>query len=106
MTNFAPGAIVRWVDADGNNVFYKLVEVVGGKAKWITLIDTRYGNVTLQSTYDKNYEIVNIVSGSRLQAINSDKDEIKFVNSATGNVTVVFNARYQEEPRNLRACWP
>lgn len=40
----------------------------------------------------KNYEIVNIVSGSRLQAINSDKDEIKFVNSATGNVTVVFNA--------------
>lgn len=92
VTNFAPGAIVRWVDADGNNVFYKLVEIVGGKAKWITLIDTKYGNVTLQSTYDKNYEIVNIVSGSRLQAINSDKDEIKFVNSATGNVTVVFNA--------------
>lgn len=90
--NFAPGAIARWVDADGNDVFYKLVEVVGGKAKWITLIDTKYGNVTLQSTYDKNYEIVNIVSGSRLQAINSDKDEIKFVNSATGNVTVVFNA--------------
>lgn len=90
--NFAPGAIARWVDADGNNVFYKLVEIVGGKAKWITLIDTRYGNVTLQSTYDKNYEIVNIVSGSRLQAINSDKDEIKFVNSATGNVAVVFNA--------------
>lgn len=92
VTNFAPGAIARWVDADGNDVFYKLVEIVGGKAKWITLIDTRYGNVTLQSTYDKNYEIVNIVSGSRLQAINSDKDEIKFVNSATGNVTVVFNA--------------
>lgn len=92
VTNFAPGAIARWVDADGNNVFYKLVEIVGGKAKWITLIDTRYGNVTLQSTYDKNYEIVNIVSGSRLQAINSDKDEIKFVNSTTGNVTVVFNA--------------
>lgn len=92
VTNFAPGAIARWVDADGNNVFYKLVEIVGGKAKWITLIDTRYGNVTLQSTYDKNYEIVNIVSGSRLQAINSDKDEIKFVNSATGNVAVVFNA--------------
>lgn len=90
--NFAPGAIARWIDADGNNVFYKLVEIVGGKAKWITLIDTKYGNVTLQSTYDKNYEIVNIVSGSRLQAINSDKDEIKFVNSATGNVTVVFNA--------------
>lgn len=90
--NFAPGAIARWVDADGNDVFYKLVEIVGGKAKWITLIDTKYGNVTLQSTYDKNYEIVNIVSGSRLQAINSDKDEIKFVNSATGNVTVVFNA--------------
>lgn len=92
VTNFAPGAIARWVDADGNNVFYKLVEIVGGKAKWITLIDTKYGNVTIQSTYDKNYEIVNIVSGSRLQAINSDKDEIKFVNSATGNVTVVFNA--------------
>lgn len=92
VTNFAPGAIARWVDADGNNVFYKLVEIVGGKAKWITLIDTKYGNVTLQSTYDKNYEIVNIVSGSRLQAINSDKDEIKFVNSAIGNVTVVFNA--------------
>lgn len=92
VTNFAPGAIARWVDADGNDVFYKLVEIVGGKAKWITLIDTKYGNVTLQSTYDKNYEIVNIVSGSRLQAINSDKDEIKFVNSATGNVTVVFNA--------------
>lgn len=90
--NFVPGAIARWVDADGNDVFYKLVEIVGGKAKWITLIDTKYGNVTLQSTYDKNYEIVNIVSGSRLQAINSDKDEIKFVNSATGNVTVVFNA--------------
>lgn len=92
VTNFVPGAIARWVDADGNNVFYKLVEIVGGKAKWITLIDTKYGNVTIQSTYDKNYEIVNIVSGSRLQAINSDKDEIKFVNSATGNVTVVFNA--------------
>lgn len=89
--NFAPGAIARWVDADGNDVFYKLVEVVGGKAKWITLIDTRYGNVTLQSTYDKNYEIVNIVSGSRLQAINSEKNDIKFVNSATGNVTVVLN---------------
>lgn len=89
--DFVPGAIARWVDADGNDVFYKLVEVVGGKAKWITLIDTKYGNVTLQSTYDKNYEIVNIVSGSRLQAINSDKDEIKFVNSATGNVTVVLN---------------
>ena len=55
------GAIARWVDADGNDVFYKLVEIVGGKAKWITLIDTKYGNVTLQSTYDKNYEIVNIV---------------------------------------------
>lgn len=89
--NFAPGAIARWVDADGNDVFYKLVEIVGGKAKWITLIDTKYGNVTLQSTYDKNYEIVNIVSGSRLQAINSEKNDIKFVNSATGNVTVVLN---------------
>jgi hypothetical protein len=89
--NFAPGAIARWVDADGNDVFYKLVEVVGGKAKWITLIDTKYGNVTLQSTYDKNYEIVNIVSGSRLQAINSEKNDIKFVNSATGNVTIVLN---------------
>lgn len=89
--NFAPGAIARWVDADGNDVFYKLVEIVGGKAKWIILIDTKYGNVTLQSTYDKNYEIVNIVSGSRLQAINSEKNDIKFVNSATGNVTVVLN---------------
>lgn len=89
--NFAPGAIARWVDADGNDVFYKLVEIVGGKAKWITLIDTKYGNVTLQSTYDKNYEIVNIVSGSRLQAINSEKNDIKFVNSAMGNVTVVLN---------------
>lgn len=89
--NFAPGAIARWVDADGNDVFYKLVEIVGGKAKWITLIDTKYGNVTLQSTYDKNYEIVNIVSGSRLQAINSEKNDIKFVNSTTGNVTVVLN---------------
>lgn len=89
--NFAPGAIARWVDADGNDVFYKLVEIVGGKAKWITLIDTKYGNVTLQSTYNKNYEIVNIVSGSRLQAINSEKNDIKFVNSATGNVTVVLN---------------
>lgn len=89
--NFAPGAIARWIDADGNNVFYKLVEIVGGKAKWIILIDTKYGNVTLQSTYDKNYEIVNIVSGSRLQAINSEKNDIKFVNSATGNVTVVLN---------------
>lgn len=91
VTNFAPGAIARWIDADGNNVFYKLVEIVGGKAKWITLIDTKYGNVTLQSTYDKNYEIVNIVSGSRLQAINSEKNDIKFVNSVTGNVTVVLN---------------
>lgn len=91
VTNFAPGAIARWIDADGNNVFYKLVEIVGGKAKWITLIDTKYGNVTIQSTYDKNYEIVNIVSGSRLQAINSEKNDIKFVNSATGNVTVVLN---------------
>lgn len=91
VTNFAPGAIARWVDADGNDVFYKLVEIVGGKAKWIILIDTKYGNVTLQSTYDKNYEIVNIVSGSRLQAINSEKNDIKFVNSATGNVTVVLN---------------
>lgn len=91
VTNFAPGAIARWVDADGNDVFYKLVEIVGGKAKWITLIDTKYGNVTIQSTYDKNYEIVNIVSGSRLQAINSEKNDIKFVNSATGNVTVVLN---------------
>lgn len=91
VTNFAPGAIARWVDSDGNDVFYKLVEIVGGKAKWITLIDTKYGNVTLQSTYDKNYEIVNIVSGSRLQAINSEKNDIKFVNSATGNVTVVLN---------------
>lgn len=89
--NFVPGAIARWIDADGNDVFYKLVEIVGGKAKWITLIDTKYGNVTLQSTYDKNYEIVNIVSGSRLQAINSEKNDIKFVNSATGNVTVVLN---------------
>lgn len=91
VTNFVPGAIARWIDADGNDVFYKLVEIVGGKAKWITLIDTKYGNVTLQSTYDKNYEIVNIVSGSRLQAINSEKNDIKFVNSATGNVTVVLN---------------
>lgn len=91
VTNFVPGAIARWVDADGNDVFYKLVEIVGGKAKWIILIDTKYGNVTLQSTYDKNYEIVNIVSGSRLQAINSEKNDIKFVNSATGNVTVVLN---------------
>jgi hypothetical protein len=91
VTNFAPGAIARWIDADGNDVFYKLVEIVDGKAKWITLIDTKYGNVTLQSTYDKNYEIVNIVSGSRLQAINSEKNDIKFVNSATGNVTVVLN---------------
>lgn len=58
----------------------------------INNIKERFSDVELQSTYDKNYEIVNIVSGSRLQAINSDKDEIKFVNSTTGNVTVVFNA--------------
>lgn len=89
--NFIPGAIARWIDADGNNVFYKLAEITGGKADWVVLIDTKYGNVTLQSTYDKNYEIVNIVSGSRLQAINSEKNEIKFVNSAAGNVTVVLN---------------
>ncbi len=80
-------------------MFYKLVDIVGGKAKWITLIDTKYGNVTLQSTYDKNYEIVNIVSGSRLQAINSEKNDIKFVNSATGNVTVVLNGTVSGEPR-------
>lgn len=101
VTNFAPGAIARWVDADGNDVFYKLVEIVGGKAKWITLIDTKYGNVTLQSTYDKNYEIVNIVSGSRLQAINSEKNDIKFVNSATGNVTVVLNGTVSGRAKKL-----
>lgn len=101
VTNFAPGAIARWVDADGNDVFYKLVEIVGGKAKWITLIDTKYGNVTLQSTYDKNYEIVNIVSGSRLQAINSEKNDVKFVNSATDNVTVVLNGTVSGRAKKL-----
>lgn len=68
-----------------------IVNDINQKIEDSTLIDTKYGNVTLQSTYDKNYEIVNIVSGSRLQAINSEKNDIKFVNSATGNVTIVLN---------------
>lgn len=89
---FSPGAVVRWTDADGNDRFYKLVEIAGGKAKWVKLIDTRYGNVTLEEVYDKDYTIINVTSGSRLKGVSSDVDMLKIVNSASGNVTLEFDA--------------
>lgn len=90
--DFVPGAIVRYVYPDtGDFVFYKLVEVSEDVADWCVLVDSRFGDVNLETVYDKNYEVVNIVSGSRLTGIKSLSEDIKFVNSAVGNVTIVFN---------------
>lgn len=98
---FSPGAVAKWTDADGNDRFYKLVEIVGGNAKWVTLIDTRYGNVTLEEVYDKDYTIINVTSGSRLKGVSSDVDTLKIVNSASGNVTLEFDATVSRPAKAL-----
>lgn len=90
--DFSEGAVVKYVDSDGNAVFYKLVELGENGAVWTTIIDARFGNVTLETTYDKDYRIVNVTSGSALTGISSDVDYLKIVNSAAGNITITFDA--------------
>lgn len=90
---FLPGAIVRYVDpGTGDYAFYKIADLTNGVPTWVALIDSRYGNVRLETTYTDRYEIANVTSGSRLTAVNSKADDIKFVNSTVGNLTMVMNA--------------
>lgn len=89
--DFTPGAVARVPLPDGSYRFWKLADLTNGVATWVKLIDTRYGNVTLEQVYSDDYEIVNVTSGNVLNGIQSDADDIKIFNSAVGNVTINFN---------------
>lgn len=79
-------AVVRRI-AEGKNTAY-IFDTVDAMNEWLAVPENtaklRVG--TASGSGSRRY-----LSGSRLQAINSEKNDIKFVNSATGNVTVVLN---------------
>lgn len=91
--NFKVGAFVRVADADsGSFEFYKLANLSGDTATWVKMYDTKWGNVSIEETYTKDYEWVNITGGTRLTGINSTANHVKFVNSSTGSVTLAFDS--------------
>lgn len=90
--NFKVGAFVRVADADsGSFEFYKLANLSGNTATWVKMYDTKYGNVSLETTYNKGYEILNVTGGSRVTGVSSDLDYVKVVNSSSANITVAMN---------------
>ena len=90
--NFAVGAFVRVYDSDaGSYEFWKLANLSESTATWVKMYDTRWGDVSIETTYNKDFEIVNITGGTTLNAINSEADNIKFVNSSSGSVRIVFD---------------
>ena len=89
---FVVGAFVRYYDsATGSYEFYKLANLAGSTATWVKMYDTKYGNVSLETTYNKGYEILNVTGGSRVTGVSSDLDYVKVVNSSSANITVAMN---------------
>ena len=89
---FVVGAFVRYYDsATGSYEFYKLANLFGSTATWVKMYDTKYGNVSLETTYNKGYEILNVTGGSRVTGVSSDLDYVKVVNSSSANITVAMN---------------
>lgn len=89
---FVVGAFVRYYDsATGSYEFYKLANLSGSTATWVKMYDTKYGNVSLETTYNKGYEILNVTGGSRVTGVSSDLDYVKVVNSSSANITVAMN---------------
>ena len=89
---FVVGAFVRYYDsATGSYEFYKLANLAGSTATWVKMYDTKYGNVSLETTYNKGYEILNVTGGSRVTGVSSDLDYVKVVNSSSANITVAIN---------------
>lgn len=90
---FVVGAFVRYYDSvTGSYEFYKLANLSGSTATWVKMYDTKWGNVSIEETYTKDYEWVNITGGTRLTGINSTANHVKFVNSSTGSVTLAFDS--------------
>lgn len=92
---FVPGAIVRV--ADGSSfAFYKLAEITGEEgseqAVWVKTVNPKFGDVEIDTTYTDDYEIANVVSGTFLNGIKSDADEVKIVNGSQQNISIIFNA--------------
>ena len=89
---FVVGAFVRYYDsATGSYEFFKLANLAGSTATWVKMYDTKYGNVSLETTYNKGYEILNVTGGSRVTGVSSDLDYVKVVNSSSANITVAMN---------------
>ena len=89
---FVVGAFARYYDsATGSYEFYKLANLAGSTATWVKMYDTKYGNVSLETTYNKGYEILNVTGGSRVTGVSSDLDYVKVVNSSSANITVAMN---------------
>lgn len=89
---FVVGAFVRYYDsATGSYEFFKLANLSGSTATWVKMYDTKYGNVSLETTYNKGYEILNVTGGSRVTGVSSDLDYVKVVNSSSANITVAMN---------------
>lgn len=89
---FVVGAFVRYYDSvTGSYEFYKLANLSGSTATWVKMYDTKYGNVSLETTYNKGYEILNVTGGSRVTGVSSDLDYVKVVNSSSANITVAMN---------------
>lgn len=90
--DFVQGAFARVMDGGGNYVFYKLANLSGGTATWVKMYDTRWGDVTLETTYSGNYEWANVTSGTTLSGISSESENVKVVNSTGSSIRVVFDA--------------
>ena len=89
---FVVGAFVRYYDSvTGSYEFYKLANLSGSTATWVKMYDTKYGNVSLETTYNRGYEILNVTGGSRVTGVSSDLDYVKVVNSSSANITVAMN---------------
>ena len=89
---FVVGAFVRYYDSTtGSYEFFKLANLAGSTATWVKMYDTKYGNVSLETTYNKGYEILNVTGGSRVTGVSSDLDYVKVVNSSSANITVAMN---------------
>lgn len=88
------------VESDGNYLFYKLAEIKGEESKeavWVKTYNPKLGDVEIDTTYSGDYEIINVISGTSLNGIKSDAEEVKIVNGSSGSIIITFNANTDED---------
>lgn len=97
--DFVQGAFVRVADGSSYE-FWKLASISGEadsrQAHWVKMYDTKFGDVALEQVYTGDYEIINVISGTQINGIKSEADEVKIVNGSDSNILISLNASVDE----------